>query len=263
MAKTIGIMSLKGGVGKTSIVAGLGSALAELGKKVLLIDANFSAPNLGIHFNLIEPEVAIQHVLGRKSNISDAIYNVGGLDIMPAEIFSKLNFSPMRLRERINPLKRKYDIILIDSSPTMSEESVATFLAADEIFFVTTPDHSTLSNTLKFIKEANERGTPIDGLILNQVHDKSFEIPLSDIESATNYPVLAVLPFDIDVKEAQSKFIPSTKHKPNSKGSKELKKLAATIVGQKVPGFDWRVFFKLAPKRQDVNREVFYQRVFG
>ena len=263
MAKTIGIMSLKGGVGKTSVVAGLGSALASFGKKILLVDANFSAPNLGIHFNIIEPEFAIQQVLGRKANLKDAIYSVGDLDILPAEIFSKTKFSPMRLRERIKPLKKKYDVILIDSSPTMSEESVATFNTADEIFFVTTPDHSTLSNTLKFIKEANERGTPIDGLILNQVHDKNFEISLDDIESTTNHPVLAVLPFDVAVKEAQSKFIPSTKHKPNSKGSKELRKLAGTLLGEKVSGTDWRRFFKLTPKKQDINRELFYESIFS
>lgn len=263
MAKTIGIMSLKGGVGKTSVVAGLGSALASFGKKVLLIDANFSAPNLGIHFNIIEPEFAIQHVLGRKANLKDAIYNVGDLDILPAEIFSKITFSPMRLRERIKPLKKKYDIILIDSPPTMSEESVATFNTADEIFFVTTPDYSTLSNTLKFIKEANERGTPIDGLILNKVHKKNFEISLEDIESTTNHPVLAVLPFDLDVKEAQSKFVPSTKYRPNSKGSRELKRLAGTLLGEKVPAFSFRGFFKMTPKKQEVNRALFYERMFN
>jgi len=50
MGKTIGIISIKGGVGKTTTVSALGAALAnEFDKKVLLIDANFSAPNLALH----------------------------------------------------------------------------------------------------------------------------------------------------------------------------------------------------------------------
>ncbi|GAG95692.1 unnamed protein product [marine sediment metagenome] len=65
MGKAIGILSLKGGVGKTSVVAALGDAFADFGKKVLLIDANFSAPNLGLHFNIVDPEKTIHDLLDR------------------------------------------------------------------------------------------------------------------------------------------------------------------------------------------------------
>ena len=62
--RTIGIISLKGGVGKTTTVANLGAVLAkEFNKKVLVIDANFSAPNLGLHLGIVEPKVTIQDVL--------------------------------------------------------------------------------------------------------------------------------------------------------------------------------------------------------
>ena len=55
MGKTIGIVSLKGGVGKTTTVVSLGAALAEIGKKVLLIDGNLYSPTLGLHLNIIDP----------------------------------------------------------------------------------------------------------------------------------------------------------------------------------------------------------------
>ena len=56
------------------------SALASFGKKVLLIDANFSAPNLGIHLNIIEPKNTIHQVLTGDSKIEDSIYPVGEFD---------------------------------------------------------------------------------------------------------------------------------------------------------------------------------------
>ena len=56
MGKIIGVLSLKGGVGKTSSVVSLGAALSHFGKRVLLVDANFSTPNLGIHLDVVNPE---------------------------------------------------------------------------------------------------------------------------------------------------------------------------------------------------------------
>jgi septum site-determining protein MinD len=262
MGKIIGIMSLKGGVGKTSVVAALGTAIAQFGKKVLLIDANFSAPNLGIHFNLIDAPVTLHDVLTRKANLNDAIYAVGELDIIPASIFNDDVIGPLRLRENIKSLKKRYDVILIDSSPSLGDEGLATLFASDEVFFVINPDHSSLSNTLKTINRANQRKTIINGLILNKVHDRDFELTLEQIESTTNIPVMAVIPYEIDVLEAQSKFIPSVQFKPKSKGSKEYKKLAASLIGEEYKTFDWRKILGLAPKKEEVNRELFYERLF-
>ena len=74
MGKIIGVMSLKGGVGKTSVVVALGSAISDFGKKVLLIDGNLSSPTLGLHLNIINPKQTIHHVLNRAANTKDAIY---------------------------------------------------------------------------------------------------------------------------------------------------------------------------------------------
>jgi septum site-determining protein MinD len=262
MGKIVGIMSLKGGVGKTSVVASLGSAIAEFGKKVLLIDANFSAPNLGIHFNLIDPEVTLHDIMTRRANLKDAIYAVGDVDILPASMFNNDNISPLRLKSKIRSLKKKYDVILIDSAPNLGDEGLATLFASDEVFFIITPDHATLSNTIKTINRAQQRGTVINGLILNKVHDKDFELTLEQIEDTTSIPILAVIPYELNVLEAQSNFIPSVKHKPRSRGSKEYKKLAATMVGEKYKPSIFKRIFRLGPKKQEVNRELFYERLF-
>ncbi len=263
MVQTIGVVSLKGGVGKTSSVISLGAALSEFGKKVLLVDANFSAPNLGIHLNLINPTKHIHNVLDRSVNPSEAVYNLEKFDVLPASIFATQIIAPLKLRDFLKYLEPKYDYILIDSSPALNEETLAAILASDKIFVVTTPDYSTLGMTLKAIKIAKQRGTPIEGLILNKVYNKSFELSLKEIEDTAEVPVLAVIPHDIKIPEAQSKFISLLEHSPNSESSEEYRKLAAALSGEKYPPIKIKNFFRLIiPRKQDINRTIYYRRIF-
>jgi len=260
MCKVIGILSLKGGVGKTSSVVALGAAISQFGKKVLLVDANFSAPNLGLHLNIVDPKITLHHVLNRSANISHAVYECGDLDVIPSSIFERIKINPFKLRDKLDVLKKNYDVILIDSSPALNEETLAAMLASDQLFVVTTPDVPTLSTTLKAVKLARQRKTPIDGLILNKVHNKNFELSLKEIEDTSEVPVLAVIPHDINILKALSKFTPATIHKSNSKASKEYKKLAGIIVGERYRPFNLKNFFRIPPQRQEINREVFYER---
>ena len=106
MARTIGIVSLKGGVGKTSVTAALGDAFASLGKKTLLVEGNLSAPNLGMHFNIIEPEISLHHVLARQAKPSDAIHKLTNFDLIPSSVFTKHEVTPLKLKDKINYLRK-------------------------------------------------------------------------------------------------------------------------------------------------------------
>jgi len=263
MGKIIGVLSLKGGVGKTSTVVALGGALASLGKKVLLIDGNLSAPNLGIHLDIINPEHTLNQVLEGKKHAKDSIYKVNDIDIIPASIFSRTKINPLKLKDKIKLLKKRYDIILIDSSPALNEETLAVMLASDAILVVTTPDLPTLSTTIKASKLAKARGTPIIGLIINKVHNKNFELKSKEIEETAEIPVMAVIPHDMNILKSLSEFKPSTHHKPNSKASHEYKKLASILVGEKYIPIKLRTLFGwINPSRQDINRTIYYDRVF-
>lgn len=263
MGKIVGVISLKGGVGKTSVVSCLGDSIASFGKKVLIVDGNLSAPNLGLHHNVVEPEVTLHHVLERSAKPSDAIYKLDNMDMLPGSLLGKIKSSPLRLKDRISCLKKKYDIILLDSSPALDDETLAVMLASDEILVVTTPDHPTLSNTIRAVKLAKQRGTPIVGLVLNKVYGKKFELSIDEIESVVGIPVMAVIPHDVRVLKALSEFMPYTSYKPRSEGSEEYRKLAALILGEKYSPDSLQGFFGWrSPKRQDINRTLYYQSVF-
>ena len=263
MGKTIGVLSIKGGVGKTTSTIALGDAISGFGKKVLLVDGNFSMPNLGIHLKIVNPDKTLHNVLNNDSQMKEAIHKLENFDVLPASIFTNLKINPFDLRNKLRNLKRSYDFILIDSSPALNDETLATMMASDELFIVTTPDHPTLSATLKAAKLANQRKSQINGLILNKVHSKNFELSLKEIEDTSDIPVMAVVPYDVNVLKSLSEFVPLTSRRPKSKASEEYKKLAGILVGEKYkPSTFKNLFSKITPKKQDINREIFYKSYF-
>ncbi len=259
MGKTIGIISIKGGVGKTTTTANLGAVLArEFDQKVLLIDANFSAPNLGLHLGLTNPETTLHDVLLRRANMSDSIYEYEkNLHIIPGSLISK-KVSPFLLKEKLKRIKNKYDVILLDSSPTLNEEILATMIAADKLLVVSSPDYPTLSTTMRAVKIAKQKNTPITGIVLNKVRNKKFELTLHDIEEAAGVPVLAVLPDDIKMLEALSNTKHIVEHAPKRNIAYEYRHLAACLIGKHYDDkrFKRKIkrFFRKNVPKEEVNR---------
>lgn len=234
MGKALGIISIKGGVGKTTIASSLASDLANHhGKKVLLVDANYSAPNLGLHMDIIAPEKTIHHVLDKKAKTSSVIHSKFGVDVIPGEYVYSKQLNVLKLKNHINKLKKKYDFVIIDSSPSLNEEVLSTILASDNLFVVTTPDYPTLSCSLKAARLAKQRGKPIEGIIINKVRDPGFEIGLREIEEATGIPVVAKIPDDKAAARSLFMRIPVPIYKRRSKFSKEIARFNAALTDQK------------------------------
>jgi MinD-like ATPase involved in chromosome partitioning or flagellar assembly len=258
MAKTIGIISIKGGVGKTSITSALGASLAnDFGKKVLVVDANFSAPNLGLHLGLVNPEVTLHHVLNDKIDVKEAVYESEyGFHVIPGALIYSNQINPFKLKSKLKQLKKYYDVILIDSSPTLNNEILASIIASDELYAVTSPDHVTLSTTLRVLRAAKEKRNPIKGLILNKVYGKNFEIGIQEVEDTSDCKVLAVLPHELAMIEALSKSMPSSLYK-NTAATREIKKLAGALIGEEYK--EKGIFGKIrnlfsSPSIQEKNR---------
>ena len=263
MPKTIGIISIKGGVGKTTIAASLASDLSDnFDKKVLLIDANYSAPNLGLHMNIIEPYKSIHEVLANKTKIKNSIHYRFGVDVIPGSYIFESDFNPLKLKDKIKKIKNNYDFIVIDSSPTLDSEILSTILASDNLFIVTTPDYPTLSCSLKAIKFANQRGREISGIILNKVHNSKYELTLDEIEETTGIPVIAKIINDKKAIRSLLTRIPLSIYDRKSKFAREISNLSAALTNNKEKTSFYSKFLNPNLKVEQVNRQILKDKLY-
>ena len=119
MAKLLTIISGKGGVGKTTTAINLGAALNSFGKEVIVVDANLTTPNVGLHLGAPIVPVNLNHVLLGKAKISDAIYeHESGTKIIPSSLSVKelRRLNPKKLREVGKSLRKMADFVLFDAA---------------------------------------------------------------------------------------------------------------------------------------------------
>ncbi len=260
-AKIIGFISIKGGVGKTTTVSNLGYLLSkDYKKKVLVVDGNFSGPNLALHFGFTKPQYNLHDVMTGKVELQKAIYeHSSGLHILPSSLYNNPT-DCSRFHQYIASLRGYYDLILIDSSPTLNHEMLATVMASDELFVITTPDYVTLASTLHAIRVARQKRTYISGIIINKVRGKKFELDLNAIQDATKVPVVSVLDDNENVLRALAKGKPVSFFSKNNNVSVEYKKLAAALIGER--HVDRRIIPKLKSmfskklNQDEINRAI-------
>jgi len=267
MGKVIGIISIKGGVGKTTISASIASDLAKnYGKKVLLIDANYSAPNLGIHMNITSPKNTIHDVLSGRAGLRSAIHKSYGVDVIPGSVMYDKNLSHFKLKDKIEKFKSEYDFIVLDSSPSMNDEILSTMVASDHLFVVSTPDYPTMVNSLKAAVLAKHRGKNISGIIVNKVRDPNYELSIEEIEDSTNIPVVAKIPDDYTSVRALFSMMPVPIYNKYSAMAKEINKLNGALTFTPTKRSVWAKMFPSSVGKEAVNREIlkqsFYESVF-
>ncbi|HIH25701.1 AAA family ATPase [Candidatus Woesearchaeota archaeon] len=233
IGKVLGLISIKGGVGKTTSVLNIASSLSnDYNKKVVVVDANFSSPNVALHLGSVDHKNHLHHVLNDEVHIGESLYDSGfGFHFVPSSLVHvKTNFS--KLKDTVKILKKHYDYVLIDSSPSLNNELAAAINASDELYVVSTPDIPTLSTTLRAIKLAKGNGMHVKGLILNKMRHKNYEIKPADMERLAGVPVVGIVNNDIKVSEALSELKPVVLHSPHAKSSLNYKQLAAYLSGE-------------------------------
>lgn len=236
MVRIIGIVSGKGGVGKTTVGINLGASLAHHFKKnVTIVDCNVTTSHLGLYLGMYYCPITLNKVLRGEYTAEEAVQqHHSGLKIIPASLsLSDLEgIDVTEIRESIKSIFDKNDIILLDGSPGLGREAVATLRASDEILYVTNPYIPFAMDIVRNQEIVNEIGVKPLGIVLNMVHGKKHEMNNKEIEELTRLPVIAKIPFDMNVHKSLALKTPIVTYKPYTAASKEMIRLASNLIGE-------------------------------
>lgn len=233
MSKIIVITSGKGGVGKTTTAINLGAAMNYFGKDVLVIDGNLSTPNVGIHLNSPEVPINLNHVLQKKADLPEAVYeHESGLKIIPSSLSIKelKKTNPEKLKDYINEIKKLSEYTIIDSAAGLGNEATSAIQIADELIVVTNPEMPAITDALKTIKLAEQMKKPVTGVIMTRVRKDNIEMPPETVKDMLESQVIGMIPEHIDIKKALNKKDAIVHVYPQSEASRAYKEIAAKIL---------------------------------
>jgi flagellar biosynthesis protein FlhG len=170
----IAVTSGKGGVGKTFVSANLAAALAGLGKKVLVLDADLGLANLDVVLNLF-PKVTLHDVFTEKCPLASAILPApGGFSVLLAGS-GMVEYSRMtpevrdQLQRVIDEVAPQFDHVLLDTGAGISDVVLYTVSLAGRVLVVATPEPTSLTDAYATIKVlATTQGRRRIGLVVNQ-----------------------------------------------------------------------------------------------
>lgn len=254
MSEVIVITSGKGGVGKTTTTANLGTGLAKLDKKVVMIDTDIGLRNLDvvmglenrIVYNLVD--VVEGNCRIKQALIKDKRYP--NLCLLPsAQTRDKTAVTPEQMRKLIEELREDYDYILLDCPAGIEQGFKNAIAAADRALIVTTPEVSAIRDADRIIGllEANEIHK-ID-LIVNRLRmdmvKRGDMMSIEDVIEILAIDLIGAVPDDENIVIATNQGEPCVGD--SSLAGQAYMNICKRVMGQEVPMLDLNVkegFFK-------------------
>ncbi len=233
--RLIVIASGKGGVGKTTTAINLGAAIRNFDKDVLIIDANMSTPNVGIHLNSPEVPVNLNHILQKKAHPYEAVYvHPSGIKIIPSSLSVKelKKLKMEKLKDFKDEFKNLAEYVILDCSAGLGKEAMSTMELADEIILVSNPEMPAITDALKTVKVAQGMKIPVTGVIMTRVKKNEYELSPDTVKEMLEIPVLGAVPEDILVQDALRKKNPLVFVHPKSKSARAYKEIAARLIDE-------------------------------
>ncbi|EGJ33071.1 MULTISPECIES: septum site-determining protein MinD [Moorena] len=205
MSRIIVVTSGKGGVGKTTITANLGLALARLGRRVALVDADFGLRNLDLLLGLENRVVytAIE-VLTGQCRLDQALVKdkrQEGLVLLPAaQSRNKEAVNPNQMKKLLGVLAKNYEYILVDSPAGIESGFKNAVTAATEALIVATPEITSVRDADRVIGLLEAEGIKQTRLIVNRLKATMVKadqmMSVQDVQEILAIPLIGVIPED-------------------------------------------------------------------
>ncbi|MFD1886401.1 septum site-determining protein MinD [Paenibacillus wenxiniae] len=243
MGEAIVITSGKGGVGKTTTSANIGTALALLGKKVCLVDTDIGLRNLDVVMGLENRIIYdLCDVADGRCRLNQALVKDKRFDelyMLPAaQTKDKNAVSPEQVKEIVLELKKDFDYVLIDCPAGIEQGFKNAIAGADQAIVMTTPENASVRDADRVIGLLENSHIRSPKLVVNRIRHNMVKsgdmLDIDEVLQVLNIDLLGVVPDDELVIKASNSGEPTVMN-PDSKAAIAYRNIARRILGDTVP----------------------------
>lgn len=243
MGEVIVITSGKGGVGKTTTTANIGTGLALLGKKVAIVDADIGLRNLDVVMGLENRivydlvDVAEGNCRLKQALIKDKRYET--LNLLPAaQTRDKNAVTPDQMKVLCQELAQDFDYVLVDCPAGIEQGFKNAIAGADRAVVVTTPEVSAVRDADRIIGLLYAEGKTSPQLIVNRIRPQMVKkgdmMDIGDIVDILAIDLIGVIPEDEYIVVSTNRGEPAVTN-PTSMAGKAYKNIVLRLTGEEVP----------------------------